>query len=85
MQRVMLALMLLCVTTACAPSTAPLLQQTAWMQQPSECRVPCPLMPYLSAPDEVEYLIRTHELIETAGTCRRMHEACREYVNTERR
>ena len=84
MQRVMLALMLLCVTTACAPSTAPLLQ-TAWMQQPSECRVPCPLMPYLSAPDEAEYLIWTHELIETAGTCRRMHEACREYVNTERR
>ena len=77
MPRALLALALLCLTTACGPSTAPLLQQTHSMQRPTACLTSCPLLPYLTAPDEVAYLIWTHDLIELAGVCRRMHETCR--------
>jgi hypothetical protein len=77
MRRVLLGLTLLCLTAACGPSTAPLLQPTVSMQRPSECLTACPLLPYLTEPDEIAYLIWTHEVIDLAGQCRRMHETCR--------
>lgn len=77
MPRAWLAPMLLCLTTACATSTAPLLPQTASMLRPTECLTPCPQLPYLTAPDELAYLIWSHDVIDIAGVCRRMHETCR--------
>ena len=47
------------------------------MQRPTACLTSCPLLPYLTAPDEVAYLIWTHDLIDVAAECRRMHEVCR--------
>ena len=34
------------------------------MQRPTACLTSCPLLPYLTAPDEVAYLIWTHDLID---------------------
>ena len=77
MPRALLALVLLWLTTACSPSTAPLLQPAPSMRRPTACLTSCPLLPYLTAPDEVAYLIWTHDLIDVAAECRRMHEVCR--------
>ena len=67
MPRALLALALIWLTTACTPSTAPLLQPTPSMQRPTACLTSCPLLPYLTAPDEVAYLIWTHDLIDVAA------------------
>lgn len=72
-----LALIALCLTTACATSTPPYQPQTARLQKPSECLTSCPALPMLTEADDVSVVIWTHELIDIAGTCRRMHETCR--------
>ena len=72
-----LALIALCLTTSCATSTPPSPQPTARLQKPSECLTSCPALPLLTETDDVSVVIWTHELIDIAGTCRRMHETCR--------
>lgn len=71
------ALIALCLTTACATSTPPYQPPTAKLQRPSECLTSCPALPLLTETDDVAVVIWTHELIDLAGTCRRMHETCR--------
>ena len=71
------ALTALFLTTACATSTPPSLPPTARLQRPSECLTSCPALPLLTETDDVAVVIWTHELIDLAGTCRRMHETCR--------
>lgn len=73
----LLALTALCLTTACATSTPPYQPQTARLQKPSKCLTSCPSLPLLTETDDVAVVIWTHELIDLAGTCRRMHETCR--------
>jgi hypothetical protein len=72
-----LALIAACLTTACATSTPPLPQPMARLQKPSECLTSCPALPLLTETDDVAVVLWTHELIDLAGTCRRMHETCR--------
>lgn len=44
---------------------------------PGACATPCPPLPALTSPDEPAAVIWTFELIDTAGQCMRLHDACR--------
>ena len=72
----LLALTAACLTSACA-TTPPLSAPRISMQRPSECLTPCPPLPIPTAGDELAVTLWTHDLIEAAGLCRRMHETCR--------
>ncbi len=71
-----LALIAACLTTACATSTPPSTPPTP-MPRPEACATPCPPLPALTSPDEPAAVIWTFELIDTAGQCMRLHDACR--------
>ena len=71
-----LALIAACLTTACATSTPPSPPSTP-MPRPEACATPCPPLPALTSPDEPAAVIWTFELIDTAGQCMRLHDACR--------
>jgi hypothetical protein len=74
----MLALIAAGLMTGCATSPQASIPQTPVpTQRPTECLTTCPLLPVLADGDEIAVVIWMHELIETAGQCRRMHEACR--------
>ena len=45
--------------------------------RPEACATPCPPLPALTSPDEPAAVIWTFELIDTAGQCMRLHDACR--------
>ena len=72
----LLALAAACLTSACA-TTPPLSAPRISLQRPSECLTPCPPLPIPAAGDELAVTLWTHDLIEAAGICRRMHETCR--------
>ena len=72
----LLALTAACLTSACA-TTPPLSAPRITLQRPSECLTPCPQLPTPTAGDELAVTLWTHDLIEAAGICRRMHEICR--------
>jgi len=72
----MLALIAAGLMTGCATSPQALMLQTP-AQRPTECLTPCPMLPSLTDGDEIAVVVWTHDMIETAGQCRRMHEACR--------
>ena len=46
-------------------------------QVPSECLQACPELPEPYAEDDLAVVLWTFDVIEAAGQCRRMHEACR--------
>ena len=71
------ALIALCLLTGCATSTPPSPQPMPVRQLPSECLMACPALPELTQADEAAAAIWTFDLIDAAGTCRRMHETCR--------
>lgn len=73
----LLALIALCLLTACATSMPPSPQPTPAAQLPSECLMACPALPALTTAEEVGAVIWTFDLIDAAGTCRRMHDTCR--------
>jgi hypothetical protein len=74
----MLALIAAGLMAGCATSPQALMPQTTVpTQRPTECLTPCPPLPNLTDGDDIAVVIWTHELIETAGQCRRMHETCR--------
>jgi hypothetical protein len=74
----MLVLIAAGLMTGCSTSPQALPPQTPVpMQRPTECLTPCPLLPNLTDGDDIAVVIWTHELIDTAGQCRRMHETCR--------
>ncbi len=70
------ALIALSLLTGCA-TTPPALQPQINLQRPSECLAPCPQLPTPTDADELAVTLWTHDLIEAAGICRRMHEICR--------
>lgn len=70
------ALTAACLTNACATTPPPSAPRIT-LQRPSECLTPCPPLPILTAGDELAVTLWTHDLIEAAGLCRRMHETCR--------
>lgn len=72
----LLALAAAFLTSACA-TTSPPSQPRITLQRPSECLMPCPPLPIPTAGDELAVTLWTHDLIEAAGVCRRMHETCR--------
>lgn len=71
------ALSALLLLSACAISTPQSTPQMPPMQRPSECLRACPTLPRLTASDEIGVTVWMHELIDLAGQCRRMHDACR--------
>ena len=71
--RVLIAISLL---TGCATTPPALLPQIS-LQRPSECLSACPQLPTPTDADELAVTLWTHDLIEAAGLCRRMHETCR--------
>ena len=70
------ALIALSLLTGCA-TTPPALQPRITLQRQSECLTPCPPLPIPTAGDELAVTLWTHDFIEAAGICRRMHETCR--------
>lgn len=72
----LLALAASCLTSACATTPPPSAPRIT-LQRPSECLTPCPPLPIPTAGDELAVTLWTHDLIEAAGICRRMHETCR--------
>lgn len=73
-----LPVLLVCgLLSACAtpmpPSTPPMPQ----MPKPQACLTACPTLPNLTTDDEIGVIVWLHELIDVAGQCRRMHDACR--------
>lgn len=73
----LLALTVLCLTSACATSTPPSPLPMPTMR-PSACAQPCPALPTLGSNDEIAAVIWTFELIDAAGQCRRLHAECRQ-------
>ena len=72
----LLALTAACLASACATTPPPSAPRIT-LQRPSECLTPCPPLPIPTAGDELAVALWTHDLIEAAGLCRRMHENCR--------
>ncbi len=78
MRPAMLALIVPGLMAGCATSTPPSLPPMPPMQRPSACLTSCPALPVLMGDDEAAAVVWAHELIFTAGECRRQHDACRE-------
>lgn len=72
----MSALIVACLTTACATTPPPSPQRIS-LQRPSECLTACPSLPQPTAGDELAVTLWTLNLIDAAAECRRMHETCR--------
>lgn len=70
------ALSAICLLSACTTTVQPSEPRIA-LQRPSECLVPCPMLPEPYGADELGVTLWTLDLIDNAGECRRMHEACR--------
>lgn len=62
--------------SACATSPAPSLPPIS-MPRPEACLAPCPPLPLLVSEAEGEAVVWVHEVIDVAGQCRRLHDACR--------
>lgn len=77
MRSILLALSVLLLLSGCASTTMPSTPPMVPMLRPDACRVSCPNLPRLEAPDEAAVVIWMHEVIGAAGECRRLHDACR--------
>lgn len=74
----LIALLAAGLLTAACTSTPPSLPPTpAPMPPPEACLAPCPNLPSLPDDAESAVLVWLHELIDTAGHCRRQHDTCR--------
>ena len=71
-----LALIALSLLTGCTTTPTQSEPQISLLR-PSECLTPCPPLPIPTAGDDLAVTLWTHDLIEAAGICRRMHETCR--------
>lgn len=72
------ALSALCLSLGACSSTPPSMPPTAPpIQPPTACLQPCPPLPRLDSRDEGALGVWLHDLIDTAGQCRRLHDACR--------
>lgn len=75
--RNLFALSALLALTGCATPTPPSTPPMPPMQRPSACLQACPTLPRLTAEDEIGAVVWMHEVIDLAGQCRRLHDACR--------
>lgn len=66
------------LTLAACTSMPPSLPPTPIrIPPPSACGHPCPELPRLEAETESGVVIWVHEVINSAGVCRRQHDECR--------
>lgn len=78
MRCAMLALSVAGLMAGCATSMPPSLPPMPPTPKPEACLTSCPALPALTGDDEAAVVTWAHELIFTAGECRRQHDACRE-------
>ena len=73
----LLALLAIGLTTGCATSPSQSAQPMPPRMLPTACLQPCPALPMAQGNDEAAVAVWMFDVIDAAGTCRRMHEICR--------